>query len=163
MLVINEHCNVENLLVSECMKRSDCRLIQNHKTYSATHLLVPNLVKPQHASTYLCVWCSFKKLLMNTCCCPSFSNYLYMYIYVLSCPTLLIFKLFFLSFCCPSPFPFSLRLRNIRYMFNFLMFLLATRLVYIRSRIAREVWSSFLGMCLLLLRKLGFPALQLSM
>ena len=55
------------------------------------------------------------------------------------------------------------RLRNIRYMFNLLMFLLATRLVYIRSQIAREVWSSFLGMCLLLLRKLGFPTLQYNL
>jgi fatty acyl-CoA reductase len=48
------------------------------------------------------------------------------------------------------------RLRNIRYAFNFVLFLLATRLVYIRSQLAREIWSSVLGMCLQFIQKLRF-------
>ncbi len=40
------------------------------------------------------------------------------------------------------------RLRNMRYTFNLVMFLVATRLVYIKSRIARELWSSMLGFCI---------------
>ena len=40
-----------------------------------------------------------------------------------------------------------------RYTFNFVMFLLATRLVYIRSSIARELWSSMLGFCIQMVLK----------
>ena len=40
------------------------------------------------------------------------------------------------------------RLRNMRYTFNLVMFLIATRLVYIKSRIARELWSTMLGFCI---------------
>ena len=65
---------------------------------------------------------------------------------------------FFILSSPPSP----LRLRNIRYTFNILMFLLATRLVYIRSQLAREVWSSFLSIILGWLTKLGLPPLHPS-
>ena len=60
-----------------------------------------------------------------------------------------------------SKFTFH-RLRNIRYTFNIFMFLLATRLVYLRSSIAREMWTSFMSMCLSFLAKLGLPLLHPS-
>ena len=40
------------------------------------------------------------------------------------------------------------RRRRVRYTIDFIMFLLGTYLLYLRSRIAREIWSSVLGMCL---------------
>ena len=48
-----------------------------------------------------------------------------------------------------------IRRRTIRYTINFVMFLLATQLLYLRSHIAREVWSNALGMCLNWLKKLS--------
>ena len=48
-----------------------------------------------------------------------------------------------------------IRRRTIRYTINFVLFLLATQLLYLRSHIAREVWSNALGMCLNWLKKLS--------
>lgn len=41
-----------------------------------------------------------------------------------------------------------IRFRNVRLTFNCIIFLLATGFLYLRSRIARQLWSSMLGMCL---------------
>lgn len=49
------------------------------------------------------------------------------------------------------------RLRNMRYTFNLVMLLIATRVVYIKSSIARELWSSMLGFCIqMVLKFVGF-------
>ena len=52
-------------------------------------------------------------------------------------------------------FVYLFRFRTIRYTFNFIMILLGTCLLYLRSRIARKIWSIALGMCLKWLKKLN--------
>lgn len=52
------------------------------------------------------------------------------------------------------------RLRNIRYTFNMLMLLLFTRVLYLRSQIARELWHGAMGFALRWLAKLGLPLLH---
>jgi fatty acyl-CoA reductase len=47
------------------------------------------------------------------------------------------------------------RLRNIRYTFNLLMFLIATRLIYLKFETARIIWSKLASICLRLLASLG--------
>ena len=47
------------------------------------------------------------------------------------------------------------RIRKIHYTFNVIMFLVASRLVYLRSQIARELWNSMLGFCIRMMSKLG--------
>jgi fatty acyl-CoA reductase len=50
------------------------------------------------------------------------------------------------------------RLRNMRFTFNLIMFLLATRVLYVRSQVARQLWDGMLDFCVRWLAKLGIPA-----
>eukprot|EP00731_Ephydatia_muelleri_P006211 Em0003g459a len=52
------------------------------------------------------------------------------------------------------------RLRNMRYTFNFIMFLLATRVLYLKSRVAREIWSYIMTVGLRLMAQFGVPLLH---
>lgn len=61
-------------------------------------------------------------------------------------------------FLPPSPLHVNhLRLRNIRYTFNLVMFLIVWRLIYLKSQIARNLWQTFIGLCFQSLAKLGVP------
>jgi len=51
----------------------------------------------------------------------------------------------------------SHRFRNIRYAFNMVMLLIALQLLYQKSKIARDLWQTFVGLCLHSLAKLSIP------
>jgi fatty acyl-CoA reductase len=50
------------------------------------------------------------------------------------------------------------RLRNMRFTFNLIVFLLATRVLYRRSQVARQLWNGMWDFCVRGFSKLGIPA-----
>lgn len=54
------------------------------------------------------------------------------------------------------------RLRNIRYTFNVLLFLIGTRLLYLKSQFARGVWSRLISFCLKVMIRMKIPLFHWS-